>query len=77
MVTPVARREAAARLGEVYGMSERWACQAIGVDRSSVHYRSRRRDDGVIRSRFRELPLSVGALATVVYISCSAERASI
>jgi putative transposase len=55
MVTPVARREAAAHLGEVYGVSERRACQAIGVDRSSVRYRSRRPDDGAIRTRLREL----------------------
>jgi putative transposase len=55
MVTPVARREAAAHLGEVYGVSERRACQAIGVDRSSVRYRSRRPDDGAIRTRLCEL----------------------
>lgn len=55
MVTPVARREAAAHLGEVYRVSERRACQAIGVDRSSVRYRSRRPDDGAIRTRLREL----------------------
>jgi putative transposase len=55
MVTPVARREAAAHLGEGYGVSERRACQAIGVDRSSVRYRSRRPDDGAIRTRLREL----------------------
>ena len=36
-------------------MSERRACQAIGVDRSSVRYRSRRPDDGAIRTRLCEL----------------------
>ena len=55
MVTPVARREAAAHLGEIYGVSERRACQAIGVDRSSIRYRSRRPDDGAIRTRLCEL----------------------
>jgi putative transposase len=55
MVTPVARREAAAHLGEVYGVSERRACQAIAVDRSSVRYRGRRPDDGAIRTRLCEL----------------------
>jgi putative transposase len=55
MVTPVARREAAAHLGEVYGVSERRVCQAIAVDRSSVRYRGRRPDDGAIRIRLREL----------------------
>jgi putative transposase len=55
MVTPLARREAAARLGEVYGVSQRRACQAIGVDRSSVRDRRRRPDDGAVRTRRREL----------------------
>jgi putative transposase len=55
MVTPVARREAAAHLGEVYQVSQRRACQAIGADRSSVRYRSRRADDGHIRARLREI----------------------
>jgi putative transposase len=55
MVTPVARREAAAHLGEVYQVSQRRACQAVGADRSSVRYRSRRADDGHIRARLREI----------------------
>jgi len=55
MVTPVARRDSAAHLSEVYGVSERRACQAIGVDRSSVRYRGRRPDDGAIRTRLGEL----------------------
>ena len=55
MVTPAARREAAAYLGEVYEMSQRRACQTIGTDRSSVRYRSRRADDGDIRAREREI----------------------
>jgi putative transposase len=55
MVTPAARREAAADLCQVHGVSQRRACQAIGVDRSSIRYRRRRADDGVIRSRLREL----------------------
>ena len=55
MVTPVARREAAAHLGEVYRVSQRRACQTIEADRSSVRYRSRRADDGPIRARLREI----------------------
>ena len=55
MVTPAARREAAAHLRQVHGVSQRRACQAIGVDRSSVRYRSRRPDDDVIRSRLHEI----------------------
>ena len=55
MVTPAARREAATHLEEVHGVSQRRACEALGVDRSSVRYRSRRSDDGLIRSRLREI----------------------
>lgn len=43
MVTPVARREVAAHLRQVYAVSQRRACRVIGVDRSLVRYRSRRR----------------------------------
>jgi len=55
MVTPAARREAAAHLEEVHGVSERRACQALDVDRSSVRYRSRRADDAPIRTRLRKI----------------------
>ena len=55
MVTPVARREAAAHLGQHFEVSQRRACQVIDADRSSVRYRSRRPDDGTIRARLREL----------------------
>lgn len=36
-------------------MSERRACRAMGVDRSSVRYRSARPDDADLRRRLREL----------------------
>ena len=36
-------------------MSQRRACWAIGADRSSVCYRRRRPDDGLLRSRLREI----------------------
>ena len=55
MVTPAAKREAAAHLRQVHGVSQRRACQAIGADRSSVRYRSRRPDDMIIRVRLREI----------------------
>jgi putative transposase len=55
MVTPVARREAAAHLGQLFEVSQRRACKAIGIDRSSIRYRSRRPDDGPIRARLQEL----------------------
>jgi len=55
MVTPAARRQAVAHLCSQYKVSQRRACSAIGVDRTSVRYRSRRADDGTIRARLREL----------------------
>jgi putative transposase len=55
MVTPAARREAAAHLMKAFEVSQRRACQAIAVDRSMVRYRSRKPDDGAIRMRLREL----------------------
>ena len=44
MVAPGARREAVAHVVEVHGVSQRRACKALGVDRSSVRYRSMRPD---------------------------------
>ena len=55
MVTPAARREAVAYLGVTYEVSERRACSALGADRTSVRYRSSRRDDALVRARLREL----------------------
>jgi len=55
MVTPAVRREAAAHLKQTFEVSQRRACRAIGVDRSSVRYRSRRPDDGAVRARLRDL----------------------
>ena len=55
MVTPAARREAADHLHQVYGVSQRRACDAIGADRSSVRYRCRRPNDVAIRVRLREI----------------------
>lgn len=36
-------------------MSERRACLALGVDRSTIRYRSHRADDAAVRQRIREL----------------------
>jgi putative transposase len=55
MVTPAARREAVALLRKSFEVSERRACTALGVDRSSVRYRSIRPDDAPVRARLREL----------------------
>jgi putative transposase len=48
-------REACAHLGTVFGMSERRACRVIGVDRSSMRYRSCRPPDEALRQRLRQL----------------------
>jgi putative transposase len=55
MVPPAARREAVAHLCTRYRVSQRRACRAIGVERTSIRYRSHRPDDGTVRSRLREL----------------------
>jgi len=55
MVTPAAKREAAAHLCNVHGVSQRRACRAIGVDRALVRYQSHRPDDKAVRTRLREL----------------------
>lgn len=55
MVTAAARREAASHLCDDYGVSQRRACRAIGADRRSIRYRRVRPEDGVIRSRLREI----------------------
>ena len=55
MVTPAAQRQAVAHACAVHEVSERRACQAMGVDRSSMRYRSRRAGDAAVRLRIREL----------------------
>jgi putative transposase len=55
MVTPGVRRDAAAHLRAEHGVSERRACQALGVDRMVVRYCSRRGDDAPLRQRLRAI----------------------
>src|SRR6266567_4645384 len=55
MVTPAVRREAVTQLRVGFEVSERRACTALEVDRSSVRYRSSRPDDAMARVRLREL----------------------
>ena len=54
MVTPAVRREAVAQVRVAFEVSERRACSALGVDRTSVRYRSIRPDDATLRARLRE-----------------------
>ena len=44
-----------AHLQEVFEVSQRRACEALGVDRTTVRYVSRRPDDAEARTRIREL----------------------
>jgi putative transposase len=55
VVTPAAKREAVAHLQERFTVSERGACRLLGAFRSMVRYQQRRRDDGVLIDRLREL----------------------
>jgi putative transposase len=54
MATPAGKREAVAHLRTCFEVSERRACAALGVDRTSVRYRSRA-DDAAARAHLREL----------------------
>jgi transposase InsO family protein len=55
VVTPAARRQAVAHACTVHDVSERRACEALSVDRSSVRYRSRRACDAAARLCIRGL----------------------
>jgi putative transposase len=55
MVGPGVERAAIAHLRAVLGLSERRACRVIGADRTSMRYRTRRPDDGLLRVRLRAL----------------------
>lgn len=55
MVTPAARREAAAHLRSAHQMSERRASWVIGADRGSIRYQAIKPDDGPLRERLKAL----------------------
>ncbi len=48
-MTPGVKREAVAHLCRAHQVSQRRACSVLGVDRSSVRYRSVRADDAALR----------------------------
>lgn len=54
-MTPAAKREAVAHLVSLHEVSERRACLSLGVNRTSVRYRSRRPTDEALRDRLRAL----------------------
>ena len=53
MVTPGVRREAVAQACAMHGVSQRRACQALAVDRSSVRYLSVRPNDSDARAAMK------------------------
>jgi putative transposase len=54
-VTPAGKRKAVAHLVDVYGMSERRACKAIGGCRMTVRYKATRAEDSGLRQRMRAI----------------------
>jgi putative transposase len=55
MVRPAAKRAAAAHLQESMGMSERQACDVVGLNRSTKRYVSTKKEPPKLRKRLREL----------------------
>lgn len=55
MVTPAAKRKAVVHLCDQHGVSQRRACDVLGVDRSSVRYRSIRPDDADLRKAVKDV----------------------
>ena len=53
MVTPDAKRKAVAQACAVHGVSQRRACQALRIDRSTVRYASSRPDDAPLREAMK------------------------
>ncbi|WP_154674525.1 IS3 family transposase [Mesorhizobium erdmanii] len=53
MVTPDAKRSAVVHACDQHGVSQRRACKALFVDRSSVRYKSIRPDDAVFRAAMK------------------------
>jgi putative transposase len=55
VVTPGAKREAIAGLVARFCVSQRRACNVVGVSRRVARYCSTRPDDGPLQARLREL----------------------
>lgn len=53
MVTPDANRKAVAHACKAYGVSQRRACQALRIDRSTVRYTAIRPDDATLREAMK------------------------
>jgi putative transposase len=53
MVTPDAKRKAVAHACKAHGVSQRRACHALNIDRSTVRYASSRPDDAPLREAMK------------------------
>jgi len=72
VVTPDAKREAVSYLKAAYGVSERRACAAMSVDRSTIRYESKRPDDTELRDQVKQITSERRRLAlgrSMVYLS--------
>jgi putative transposase len=54
-VTPDGTRQAVVHLCEVNGVSKRWACDVLSVDRSSIRYQSKRVDNEGERNAIKRI----------------------
>ena len=55
MVTAAGRKVAARHLIEQHRVSDRSACQLVGISRSAFRYQARARNDHALRAQLREL----------------------
>jgi putative transposase len=54
-VKPAARRQAVEHFIAVFGLSQRQACELVGLQRCIYRYQSRRTDDALLRERLKQL----------------------
>jgi len=71
VVKPAARREVVRHYQDVFAISERRACDAMGFGRTSHRYRSRRDPAVELRLRLKDLAESRVAMAIAGSMSCS------
>lgn len=55
LVAPKAKRMAAQWMAERFGLSQRRVCRLLQADRNTLRYRSRRQEDGALRTRIRAI----------------------
>ena len=70
MVTPDAKRKAVVHACEVHGVSQRRACQALRIDRSTVRYTSVRPDDAPLREAMKAVAAEPNRRSVRAEASC-------